>query len=167
VPLVKRTAKHFDISEVSADKAYPSHWNMETVDDFGGTPFLAFKTNTAARPEGRSGVGADVPLLHVQQGGIHGALRQEVQRRAVSSAVKAKFGHSVRPKCDGGQVNEVLTKVLCHNMCILIRVMRELGVETTFGAGSGIEPKLFGWRAFWRETPQQTLTISYIYVKCT
>jgi hypothetical protein len=48
VPLVKRTAKHFDISEVSADKAYLSHWNMETVDGFGGTPFLAFKTNTVA-----------------------------------------------------------------------------------------------------------------------
>ena len=61
------------------------------------------------------------------------------------SAVKAKVGHSVRPKCEGGQVDEVLTKVLCHNMCILIRVMRELGVETTFGAGSGMEPKLFGW----------------------
>jgi hypothetical protein len=59
------------------------------------------------------------------------------------SADKAKFGHSVRSKCDGGQVDEVLTKVLCHNMCILIRVMRELGVETTFGAGSGLEPKLF------------------------
>ncbi len=48
VPLVKRTAKHFDISEVSADKAYLSHWNMDTVDGFGGMPFLAFKTNTDA-----------------------------------------------------------------------------------------------------------------------
>jgi hypothetical protein len=47
VPLVKGTAKHFDISEVSADKAYLSRRNMDTVDDFGGTPFLAFKTNTA------------------------------------------------------------------------------------------------------------------------
>jgi hypothetical protein len=74
---------------------------------------------------------------------------------SVFSAVKAEFGDSVRPKCDGGQVNEVLTKVLCHNMCILIRVMRELGVETTFGAGSGIEPKRFGWRAFRREPPHR------------
>ena len=47
VPLVKKTARHFDISEVSADKANLSRWNMDSVDDFGGTPFLAFKTNTA------------------------------------------------------------------------------------------------------------------------
>ena len=59
------------------------------------------------------------------------------------SAVKARFGDSVRSKGDEGQVNEVLAKVLCHNMCILIRATRELGVETTFGAGSGLEPKLF------------------------
>jgi transposase len=66
---------------------------------------------------------------------------------SVFSAVKAKLrrssGDSVRPKCDGGQVNEVLTKVLCHNMCILIRIMRELGVETTFGAGWVAEPEPF------------------------
>jgi hypothetical protein len=47
VPLVKRTAKHFDIPEVSADKAYLSRWNMDTVDGFGGIPFTAFKANTA------------------------------------------------------------------------------------------------------------------------
>jgi hypothetical protein len=46
VPLVKRTAKHFDISEVSADKAYLSHWNLETVEGLGGTPYIPFKTNT-------------------------------------------------------------------------------------------------------------------------
>ena len=54
-----------------------------------------------------------------------------------------EFRDSVRLRGDEGQVNEVLAKVLCHNMCILIRAKRELGVETTFGAGSGFEPKLF------------------------
>ncbi len=62
---------------------------------------------------------------------------------SVFSAVKAKFRDSVRSKSEEGQVNEVLAKVLCHNMCILIRATRELGVETIFGARSGIEPKLF------------------------
>jgi hypothetical protein len=47
VPLVERTARHFDISEVSADKAYLLRRNINTVDGFGGTPFLAFNTNTA------------------------------------------------------------------------------------------------------------------------
>ncbi len=36
--------------------------------------------------------------------------------------MKAKFGSSVRSKSEVGQVNEVLAKVLCHNICVLIRV---------------------------------------------
>ena len=50
---------------------------------------------------------------------------------------------SVRSKCDVGQINEVLAKVLCHNMCVMTRATHELGVEATLGAGSRIEPELF------------------------
>ena len=46
--------------------------------------------------------------------------------------MKAKFGSSVRSKSDQGQVNEVLAKVLCHNICVLIRAMHELGIEPIF-----------------------------------
>jgi hypothetical protein len=38
----------------------------------------------------------------------------------VFSMIKGKFGDSVRSKTDVGQVNEVLAKVLCHNICVLI-----------------------------------------------
>jgi len=46
----------------------------------------------------------------------------------MSRDVAAKFGDSVRSKSDQGQVNEVLCKVLCHNICVLIRAMHELGI---------------------------------------
>ncbi len=45
-PLVKATAENFKIGEVSADKAYLSAENMETVADCGGTAFIAFKENS-------------------------------------------------------------------------------------------------------------------------
>ena len=38
VPLVKRTAKHFEVSEVYAEKAYLSRWNMDTVGGSAGRP---------------------------------------------------------------------------------------------------------------------------------
>jgi transposase len=62
---------------------------------------------------------------------------------SVLSMMKRKSGDSARSRCDVGQINEVLTKVLCHNMCVLIRASHELGVEATFGVGSRIEPELF------------------------
>ena len=43
--------------------------------------------------------------------------------------VKAKFGPSVRSKSPTAQVNEVLLKLLCHNVCVLIQVAYDLGVE--------------------------------------
>ena len=49
------------------------------------------------------------------------------------SMVKGKFGDSILAKSDTGQVNEVLLKFLCHNLCVLIQEMHELGTTSSFG----------------------------------
>jgi transposase len=46
--------------------------------------------------------------------------------------IKAKFGGFVRSKLPVAQVNEVLCKILYHNICCLIQSMCELGVEPEF-----------------------------------
>jgi hypothetical protein len=46
--------------------------------------------------------------------------------------IKGKFGERLRSKSHTGQVNEVLCKVLAHNVCCLIQSIYELGVEPTF-----------------------------------
>jgi hypothetical protein len=48
------------------------------------------------------------------------------------SMIKAKFDGSVRAKMPTAQVNEVLCKILCHNICVLIQSIFELGLEPTF-----------------------------------
>ena len=45
--------------------------------------------------------------------------------------LKAKFGDALCSKSDTAQVNELLCKVLAHNICCLIQSMYELGVEPT------------------------------------
>jgi hypothetical protein len=32
------------------------------------------------------------------------------------------------------QINEALCNVLCHNLCVVIQSVHELGIETDFGA---------------------------------
>ncbi len=54
------------------------------------------------------------------------------------SMIKAKFGASVRAKTPTTQVNEVLCKVLCHNICVLIQSIYELGLEPTFWVGENL-----------------------------
>jgi hypothetical protein len=46
VPLVQRTAGHFKVREVSADKAYLSRKNLNAVEAVGGMPFIPFMTNS-------------------------------------------------------------------------------------------------------------------------
>jgi hypothetical protein len=46
--------------------------------------------------------------------------------------VKAKFEDALRSKSDTAQVNELLCKILCHNLCVLIQSFYELGIEPEF-----------------------------------
>ncbi len=47
--------------------------------------------------------------------------------------IKAKFGERLKSKSKMAQTNEILCKILCHNVCCLIQSIYELGVEPNFG----------------------------------
>jgi len=44
-PLVRKTAEHFNIQEISADIAYSYRNNLETVDNYCGKSYIPFKSN--------------------------------------------------------------------------------------------------------------------------
>ncbi len=48
--------------------------------------------------------------------------------------LKAKFSDTLRSKGDAAQVNELLLKILCHNICVLILSIHELGIGPRFCA---------------------------------
>lgn len=129
-PLVKATRENFTVNEVSADKAYASEENFTLVAECGGTGFIAFKSNTTG------GIGGLFEkMFHYFQFRRDDFLAHYHKRSNVEStfsAVKRKFGDSVRSKCDVAMVNEVLCKLLCHNLCCLIQEHCELGIEPVF-----------------------------------
>jgi len=47
--------------------------------------------------------------------------------------IKEKFGTRLLSKTEIAQFNEVFCKVLCHNICVIVQSMYELGVDPTFG----------------------------------
>jgi hypothetical protein len=56
--------------------------------------------------------------------------------------IKTKFGERLRSKTETAQTNEMLLKVICHNVCCLIRSMHELGLEPTFWANDAPAPRV-------------------------
>jgi hypothetical protein len=47
------------------------------------------------------------------------------------SAVKRKFGDSLRSKTDTAMKNETLAKFICQNICCCIQEMHESGIDPT------------------------------------
>lgn len=130
VPLVKETADGFTIGEVSADKAYGSYANFEEVANHGGEAFIAFKSGTTAE-----GGGEFARMYHYFQFRQEEFLQHYHKRSNVESTfsmIKRKFGPDVRPKTDAAMKNELLAKLVSHNICVLIQEQHELGIEPVF-----------------------------------
>ena len=47
--------------------------------------------------------------------------------------IKSKFGGAVRSKLPVAQTNEVLAKVLCHNLTCIVHAVAEFGIDADFG----------------------------------
>lgn len=130
VPLVRETRKHFEIGEVSADKAYASLENFEEIAGFGGKAFIAFKENTTGTIGGEFEKAFHYFKFNQQEYLDHYHKRSNVE--STFSAVKRKFGDSVRSRSDVAMVNEVLCKLLCQNLTCLIQEQETLGIVPIF-----------------------------------
>lgn len=99
-PLLAVASPHFHIAQVSADKAYLSHDNVDAVAAIGATPFIPFKSNSLA-PSGDS---AWARMYHGFAYDRETFLRHYHKRSNVEttfSMIKAKFGDAV---LSGGRV---------------------------------------------------------------
>jgi transposase len=132
VSLLERTAEHFSVREVSADKAYLSHKNLQAVSSVGGTAFVPFKSNTTPPPEDGSAWAQMYYFFMQNREKFLEHYHQRSNAETAFSQIKGKFGDSLRSKSDTGQINEALCKVLCHNLCVLVGAMHELGIEPAF-----------------------------------
>ena len=114
----------------------------ERAADFGqfsrAVPFIPFKINSA---------GPTSTSPHWRRMWAHFSLRNDDflaryhRRSNVESAmwmIKSKFGGWVRSKLPTAQVNEVLAKVLLHNLCCIVHAITEFGLDIDLGRPSAM-----------------------------
>lgn len=128
--MVDATAKNFKLHEVSADKGYGSLKNYKAIQYHGATPYIAFKSIHTGRGGGLWSKMFHMFKFNQAEFAAHYHKRSNVE--SVFSMIKAKFRDHVRSKTDVAMVNEVLCKIICHNICCLIQESHELGIDTDF-----------------------------------
>lgn len=140
-PLVQRTAKSFDVAEVSADKAYLTKAACEIVEQVGATPYIPFKKNS--KPVLNCGTAWE-RMWHrfaADPEQYASAYHKRSNVETTFSMIKGKFGGDLMSKSPEGQANEVLCKVLAHNVVCVAGAAIEFGIDPTMsiastGAGS-------------------------------
>lgn len=131
--LVRTTAENFDMKEVSADKAYSSRYNFREINDLGADAYIPFRSNASLRAS-KSRIWKK--MLHLFLYNQEEFAKHYHKRSNVETSfymIKTKFGTQIRSRKEVSQINEVLLKVLCHNICVLIHEMHELGIDVKFG----------------------------------
>ncbi|MFP4655721.1 MAG: transposase [Methanohalobium sp.] len=129
VDLIYRTANRFNIEEITGDKAYSSKSNIKLIRYLGAEPFIPFKENLTGKSRGIVEWAEEYQKFvdNKAEFSKHFGYRNNVE--SIFHMMKSKFGGKLKSVDEQALINEVLCKVLCHNICVLIQEVNENNVE--------------------------------------
>ena len=132
-PLVNQTSEQgFKVDEVSADLAYSSKANHEIVNSLSGTAYIPFKSNVTGKADGSYTWMRMYHYFMLNKEEFLQHYHKRSNSETVFHMIKSKFRDHIRSKEKTAQINEVLLKALCHNICVVIQEMFELGISPQF-----------------------------------
>jgi transposase len=133
IPVMEATRKNFTVKEVSADKGYSSAKHLAYAESHGMEPFIAFKENAVATSHMSTSLWKRMfhyYSLHRDEFARHYSKRNNVE--TTFHMLKSKFGSQLKSKTKTALKNEVLCKVICHNISVLWHSMNEFGITPNF-----------------------------------
>ncbi|MCK9568477.1 transposase [Candidatus Pacearchaeota archaeon] len=131
-PLVRKTAQGFAINEISADLAYSSRANLQTVANEGGKAYIPFKKNATGKARGSTLWGKMYHYFQLNRDDFMEHYHKRSNIEATNAAIKRKFGETLKSKNPVAQVNELLAKIIAYNLTVVIHEMYENGIQPEF-----------------------------------
>ena len=129
--LVNATAARFNVQCISADKAYSGRSNLAVAESIGALPLIPFRSN--AKTDQLETIWKRMyDYFHENRDDFYQLYHRRSNVKAAFHMIKSKFGAFVRSKLPTAQVNEVLCKVVRHNLCCLVNACYESGIEPEF-----------------------------------
>ena len=131
-PLVRKTAQGFTLNEVSADMAYSSRLNLQTVANAGGKAYISFKKNATDKCRGSFLWSKMYHYFQLNRDEFMEHYHKRSNIEATNAAIKRKFGETLKSKNAVAQVNELLAKIIAYNLTVVIHEMYENGIQPEF-----------------------------------
>lgn len=133
--LVEGTAARYDMLAICADKAYLAARNLEVAAAVGAVPYIPFRSTNTAGTAARNG---SAIWRHMwayfqsrpQEFWDRYGSRQMVE--ATNSSIKRVFGSTLRSRTLHARHSEIMAKVICHNLVVLVHAIYGMDLEPRF-----------------------------------
>lgn len=133
---LEQTRVYHRVQEVSADKAYLAKYNLAAIADGGAEPYIPFKTNSIGM-ESRSEHWRKMwCLFQLKAEEFQRSYHRRSNVESAIGSIKARCGGLVRSKTAAAQCNEVLAKVLIHNLACVVHAIEKYGIGVSFPLGA-------------------------------
>ena len=140
-PLMQVGSESFDIQTITADKAYGSRANVALSAQLGASPYIALRSNAQSAVVWRQRQKDSTAwrwlwhLYNLHRDEFLSRYHARSNAESTFSSMKRVFGDTLRSKGRVAQTNELLLKVIVHNIVCLVHSIFELGVDVpAFGA---------------------------------
>ena len=134
--LTQQILTEHEVIDMCVDLGYLDNDHYEFMDSLNINLWMPFKSNSKESAPDRRPDGPWEKAFHF----FHLHREEFLERyhpRSISetgfSMIKGRFGESLRGRTPVAQFNEVLCRVLAHNLCCLVMAMYEFDVDLSFG----------------------------------
>lgn len=130
--LVETTAEYFTGEKIVADKAYMARDNYDKVKDLGMRAFIPFQSQATGKARGSFEWSRIYHIFHNKEGRFKNVYHKRSNVESTFNSIKQRFGKGLNCRDKKALETELLAKVLCYNICTVIRAIFKLEVRPNF-----------------------------------
>lgn len=133
-PVLGNVTRYFNMSEFTADRGYSSRETLQYLHDLGLTPYIPFRSNATGKSRGAMIWKTMFDHFQHHREDFDKHYHRRSNSESNFSALKARFGERLHTKNIRAGINDILIRVLCYNLTVLIQESFESGIHIDFAA---------------------------------
>lgn len=130
--LMDITDEYYTGDRVVADKAYMARDNYDKAKDLDMKAYIPFQSNATKKSRGSFEWSRMYHIFHNKEGRFKNTYHKRSNVETTMNSIKQRFGKNLSCRDKDALETELLAKVLCYNICTIVRAMYELDIKTEF-----------------------------------